>query len=119
MEAISVKQVIAIRKDKGLSKGEMLALIARASAAATQAISQERKQTHKEWIQSGQKKVVIRLGSLQELLNLERNCKITNILTKVLPSDSNNAKNNEPVVLAIGPASEAKLKTITDQFPLL
>lgn len=64
------KQVIAVRTDLGMSRGKLAVQVAHAAVIAAFKASKERPEWFRSWWNSGQKKVVVRVQSEKELLDL-------------------------------------------------
>ena len=65
-----MKQVLAVRKDISLTQGQLAQVITWASIFSVRMAEKNKPDLFKQWLKSGQKKVTIRLESLEQLLNL-------------------------------------------------
>ncbi|MDI9644990.1 MAG: peptidyl-tRNA hydrolase Pth2 [Candidatus Verstraetearchaeota archaeon] len=65
------KQAIVVRQDLKMSKGKTAAQAAHASVSSYLAASEHRSKWSELWLQEGQKKVVLKVNSLDELLDLK------------------------------------------------
>jgi len=110
-----LKQVIVVRKDLKLSKGKLAAQVAHAAVSSAE-ISKFKKQ----WIEEGQKKIVVKCDSLDELLKIYEETKRLSIssaliqdagLTEVPPGTI--------TCIGIGPDEEEKIDKITKNLKLL
>ncbi len=61
------KQVIIVRKDLKLPKGKLCVQIAHAAVSAYIEAKKEKPEWAREWLKQGQKKIVVKVNSLQEL----------------------------------------------------
>ncbi|MHB1811414.1 MAG: peptidyl-tRNA hydrolase Pth2 [Thermoplasmataceae archaeon] len=116
----SVKMVIAIRKDLDMGKGKIAAQAAHAAVSCALKSEKDDKKIFREWISQGQKKIVIRLESLEAVMRLKTildqvgitSCLITDAgFTQIMPGTV--------TCLGIGPVEESKIDPITGMFPLL
>jgi PTH2 family peptidyl-tRNA hydrolase len=67
---MELKQVIVIRSDLELGKGKLAGQVAHASVSAYLKVAQKEKQIAAQWEEQGQKKVVLKVASEEELLSL-------------------------------------------------
>jgi PTH2 family peptidyl-tRNA hydrolase len=111
------KQVIVVRDDLNLSRGKLAVQVAHASV-----IGYERsdKRVIERWIKEGQKKIVLKVKNLQELMMVkykaEREGLVTGIvrdagLTEIPPGTV--------TALVIGPDEERRVDRVTGDLPLL
>jgi PTH2 family peptidyl-tRNA hydrolase len=112
-----MKQVMVLRSDIKMSKGKAAAQACHASVSS--ALKSEKSKIRK-WEHEGQKKVILKSRSLNELLSLKAKCDrlgLTNAiisdagLTEILPGTI--------TALGIGPDEEAKIDKVTGSLPLL
>lgn len=125
-----MKQVIALRKDLNMRKGKMCAQAAHATIGSlfktdviisTQYnLSMTISQWQADWLQSGMKKVVVGVDSLQELIDLVADAKARYIPVYTV-TDAGLTEFNEPTVTcaAFGPAPDEDVNTITAHLTLL
>lgn len=114
------KQVIVVRADLEMSIGKTSVQVAHASVTAAEDARKNRRKWWKAWISEGQRKIVVKVGSLEELLVLEGRIKALNIpyalitdkgLTEVPP--------NTTTALGIGPAPNNIIDRVTRELPLM
>ena len=112
-----LKQAIVIRTDLPLGKGKMAVQVAHASVETFVKVP-ERDQ--KKWLAEGQKKIVLRVESEEELLFMFEDAKRAGLpaslirdagLTQIPPGTR--------TAVGIGPADEEKIDRITGKLPLL
>lgn len=65
-----LKQVIIVRKDLDLSKGKLCTQVAHAAVSAFLATKKQYPKWAKEWLKEGQKKIVLKVSSIDELLSI-------------------------------------------------
>ena len=110
-----MKQVIVVRSDLKLSKGKL----AVQSAHASYSSAKKSKETAK-WEKEGQKKIVLKVKDLDQLLELNKKC-IDLKLPHALISDAGltEIKKGTVTCLGIGPADDAKINKVIGSLPLL
>ncbi len=111
------KQCIIVRDDLKLSKGKLAVQVAHAAVSAYELADED---VREAWKEGGQKKVVLRVATLQELFELKETARrhglpaalITDAgLTEVPPGTI--------TVLGIGPAEVVELDKLTGHLKLL
>lgn len=114
------KQVIIIRTDLGMGAGKKCAQACHASVSASDEVRIKNKRVWKDWKQSGQKKVVLKVPSMEELTKIYLRVQKQNIpcyiikdagLTQLAPGTT--------TALGIGPYSSVELDKITGDLKLL
>jgi PTH2 family peptidyl-tRNA hydrolase len=109
--------VIVVRSDLKMSRGK---LAAQCSHAAVSVLDKANRKILSGWKKEGQKKVVVKVKSENELLELANKSKKLDIpysivsdagLTELIPGTL--------TALAIGPDKEEKINKITGSLPLL
>ncbi|MEZ0345513.1 MAG: peptidyl-tRNA hydrolase Pth2 [Infirmifilum sp.] len=115
-----VKQVIVIRRDLNMGKGKLVAQGAHAAVSAYLEAEKQRPEWCKAWIESGQKKIVVRVDSLEELLRIYEEAKRSE-LPVVLITDMGLTQLEPGTVtaLGIGPAPASLIDRITGKLKLL
>lgn len=112
-----LKQVIIIRSDLKMGKGKIVAEGAHASLAAFLKAKEEDKQ---EWVESGMKKIVLKVGSEKELVSVFQKLKKEKLpaeliadrgLTQISPGTK--------TAVGCGPIEEKKIDKITGKMKLL
>lgn len=113
-------QVIVVRTDLDMKKGKIAAQSAHASIAAFLK-SQERKwgSGYQEWLDEGMQKIVVKVTSEKELLQLFEEVK--NKFPTALISDAGHTQiaAGSKTCIGIGPAKESDLKKYTGHLKLL
>jgi len=113
----SVKQVILIRTDLKMGKGKIATQVAHASL---EAYKKADKNKIKKWEKEGCKKIVLKVNSLRELLELKKKAdklKIPNALIR--DAGLTQVKKGEITSLALGPENEEKIDQLTKDLKLL
>ena len=114
------KQVILIRTDLKMGTGKKCAQACHASVSASDLIRIRDKKIWKNWKQTGQKKVVVKINSIEMLREILIQLEKTNIpyfvvkdagLTQLTPGTT--------TALGIGPALSKEIDKITGDLKLL
>lgn len=131
------KQVIAVRRDLNMRKGKLAAQVAHASMAFLS--SQIRNQqgvvndygssryeiwlprVRREWIESSFTKVVVSVGSAEELLSLVKRAQDAGIVTHEIVDNGATEFHGVPTLTcaAFGPDESERLDPFTGDLPLL
>ncbi len=116
------KQVMIIRKDLGMSCGKISAQVAHAAVTLYDRANNKRKYKKwlKKWLNEGQKKVVVKVSSENELRNLyEKALKFDLPATLIQDRGLTEIPPGTITALGIGPAPEAEIDKVTKHLPLL
>ncbi len=116
---MELKQVIAIRSDLGMGKGKIGAQSAHASLGAYEKALKQKPEWVEEWKNSGQTKVVVKVGSEKELLELFE--RVRKILPAALIKDAGRTQieKGSATCVGIGPAPENEIDKFTKDLKLL
>jgi len=114
-----VKQVIVLRSDIKMSPGKAAAQAGHAAVSSAEEARRNYPSWWREWIESGQCKIVLKANSEGELLELERKAKELG-LPVALISDMGLTEIEPGTVtaLGIGPAPSNLIDKITGDLPL-
>lgn len=114
-----LKQVIVVRKDLKMSEGKMAAQTAHASLAAYIVAKKHNPDWAQQWLEEGQKKVVLSVNSDSEIIRLENQCKVES-LDHYLIADAGHTELAPGTVtaLAVGPAPDKFVDKLTGGLPL-
>ena len=115
-----LKQVIIVRTDIKMGKGKIAAQVAHASVTAFVETLKINKKLAEEWLNSGQKKIILKVESLEKLLNLHKKA-IEKGLVAVIIEDKGLTQLPEGTItcLGIGPDESNKIDEITLKLKLL
>ena len=115
-----MKQAIVVRSDIKMGKGKLAAQVAHASLSAAEEASSKRSGWYEEWKDAGQAKIVLKVQSESELLELLRKAKSSR-LPAVLVEDRGLTQLEPGTVtcLGIGPGPEDEIDRITGKLKLL
>lgn len=113
-------QVLVVRKDLGMKPGKIAAQAAHASIAAFLK-SQERKwgNEYEEWLNEGMQKIVCKVESEKELLQLFEQVKSKFPTALITDAGHTQIAPGSKTCIGIGPASENDLKKYTGHLKLL
>lgn len=114
------KQAIVVRGDLEMSQGKLAAQVAHAAVSATERARKEKSEWHREWLNEGQKKVVLAAKNEKELKKLYAEA-LKNGLPCELIEDAGLTElpPGTLTALGIGPAPVEKIDLVTGRLPLL
>ncbi len=117
---MSFKQAIVVRNDLKMSKGKISAQVAHASLSTGMSVMRLKPQWFKIWTDTGQKKVVLKCDSLEELQKLKEKAREIGLPVELI-SDKGLTEVPEGTitVLGIGPAPETTIDKVTGHLKLL
>lgn len=113
------KQVIIIRNDLGMGKGKIASQSSHASLAAYEKTLNKKPEYVEEWKEQGQAKIVLKVGSKKELLELFE--KLKNLFPTALIKDAGKTQitPGEPTAIGIGPVPASEINKFTKELKLL
>lgn len=120
MAEIEIKQVIILRSDLNMSKGKLVAQGAHASLMSYFKSEKQDQKIAEDWIKTGEKKIVLKIDSEDDLIKLFRAFEFKKIpcalvtdagLTEIPPGSKTG--------LGIGPWKSNEIDFITDKLKLL
>jgi PTH2 family peptidyl-tRNA hydrolase len=118
-KTFSYKQAIVIRADLNMSCGKAAAQASHGAVSAAEKARKQRSSWLQDWMDEGQRKVVLKVSSEVELLELEKKAKALRIpfalisdlgLTELPPGTL--------TALGIGPAPSSLVDKVTGKLPL-
>ena len=114
---VKYKQVIILRKDLKIPLGKACSQI---SHASVEAVLRSSKKNIEEWQQQGSKKVVVKVDSEKELLDLQNKAKSLKIVAALI-RDAGRTFFKKPTItcLGIGPDEEEKIDKLTGELKML
>ena len=117
-----LKQVIAVRQDLNFSKSEIGKIIGWASFVSAKKTRTNDSKKLSSWLNSGQKKVVLKILNLDSLKDLEKKLeshkKVNYVCLDNQNSNINISKKNELIAIGIGPDEENILSGLTRMYKL-
>ncbi|MBS7611666.1 peptidyl-tRNA hydrolase Pth2 [Candidatus Bathyarchaeota archaeon] len=119
-EEFRYTQNIVIRADIRMSCGKMCAQVAHAAVAACEESRRSHGEWLREWLREGQRKVVLKVNSLDELIGLKIEADRLNIPNALIEDRGLTELSPGTVTcLAIGPAPRELIDKITGRLKLV
>ena len=115
-----MKQAIVARTDIGMGKGKLAAQAAHASLSAAEEAMRLKEEWYEGWKSSGQKKVVVKVSSEEELQELYRKAKSAKLPAALI--QDRGLTQLEPgtvTCLGIGPGPDEQIDSLTGKLKLL
>ena len=116
---MELKQVIVIRSDLGMGKGKLAAQCSHASLSAYKKCEREDGDAARAWEEEGQKKVVLKVSSEGELLELFGKMKREIPCALIRDAGHTQVEPGSITCFGAGPADEAILNKYTKHLKLL
>ncbi len=114
------KLVVVVRDDLNLSCGKLAVQVAHAAVECALRSFKEKKNIFKEWRDEGQRKIVVRVKSLEELFNLKDRAERLGLLTCLIrDAGLTEVPPGTITCLGIGPDDEQTINKVTGNLPLL
>jgi len=111
------KQAIVVRSDLELSIGKTCSQVAHASISSADLAN---KRMLKYWKNEGQKKIVLKVRNVEDLLELEKRCNKLKIPCSIIrDAGMTELPKGTITCLGIGPGKEEKINKVTGNLPLL
>jgi PTH2 family peptidyl-tRNA hydrolase len=111
------KQCIIVRDDLKLSKGKLAVQVAHAAVSASEFADRD---AYEAWKEGGQKKVVLRVPTLQDLFELKEVARKKRLSTALIQDAGlTEVPPGTVTVLGIGPGEVTELDRITGHLKLL
>ena len=116
---MGLKQAIIIRSDLGMGKGKMAGQTAHASVSAYTLTLSRKKEDAREWEEEGQKKIVLKIGSEEELLSLYEKMKREVPCALIRDAGKTQLEPGTITCFGAGPADESVINKYTKDLKLL
>lgn len=111
------KQVIVVRDDLNLSRGKLAVQVAHASITGYELADPKERE---KWKMEGQKKIVLKVRNLEELMKVFERAKKEGLPTAyVKDAGLTELKPGTITAVVIGPAPSKRIDKITGSLPLL
>lgn len=109
-----------MRTDLKMGKGKLAAQVAHASVATTEVARTKRESWYDSWNESGQPKVVLKVGSEDELNELHRRARAAGLPTSLIQDRGlTQVEPGTTTCMSIGPAPADQIDKITGKLKLL
>jgi len=120
MSEFRYKQAIIIRTDLKMGKGKIAAQASHAAVSAAEEARKHREDWWEAWLEEGQRKVVVKVRSETELLQLKREAgKMRLPFALIYDRGLTQLPPDTLTCLGIGPAPDDEVDKITGKLPLL
>jgi len=116
---MGLKQAIIIRSDLGMGKGKLAAQSSHASLSAYKKCERENPEDAREWEEEGQKKIVLKVGSEEELLALYERMKKEIPCALIRDAGHTQVEPGSITCFGAGPAEESLINKYTKELKLL
>ncbi len=114
------KMVIAVRKDLKLSPGKLAAQVAHAAVNCALSSKKRKVEWFDRWYEEGQKKVVVKVNDLKELLELKMAAESAGLITSLITdAGMTELPPNTTTCLGIGPAPDNLIDKVTGHLGLM
>jgi len=114
------KLVIVVREDLKISPGKMAAQVGHAAVSCALKVKEKDRKIFSKWMDEGQRKVVLRIGSLSELDRIERMADAASLITsRIVDAGLTEVPPGTVTCLGIGPSREADVDRITGNLKLV
>ncbi|CRG98143.1 peptidyl-tRNA hydrolase 2, putative [Plasmodium gallinaceum] len=126
------KMVFCVRTDIKMNKGKICSQCCHACLSVYEKIIKRNNQLQKKnlskncssyfeiWKKTGQKKIVLKISSLEEMYEIEKKAQMENLLTSIIiDAGRTQIDPNTPTVIAIEPVPDEIVNKITGQLKLL
>lgn len=114
---MAYKQVILVRQDLKLPKGKLAAQVAHASVDAALSSKQD---TVKAWLWEGQKKIVLKVADLAELMLYKKKAEQAKLHTSLITDAGHTVlEPGTTTCLGIGPDYEDMIDKITGSLKMM
>jgi PTH2 family peptidyl-tRNA hydrolase len=118
MSSQELKQVIVVRTDLKMGKGKLAAQVAHASLQAF--LNCKNEEWKRLWLDSGAKKVVLKVKSLKELLEIYQKAKAAGLpVALIIDAGRTQLEPGTITCVGIGPAPSKLIDPITGHLKLL
>lgn|SRR3989338_2202360 len=114
------KQAIVIRNDLGITKGKIAGQVSHASVSAVEATRKISVETVKSWLNEGQKKIVLKVASENELMEYFELCKRAGIPCELIrDAGHTQLEPNTITCFGAGPWNEEEIDRVLGKLKLL
>jgi PTH2 family peptidyl-tRNA hydrolase len=120
MKNMEYKMIIAVRTDLKLTPGKMAAQVAHAAVNCSFAAKKKHPVWYRKWYGEGQKKVVVKVASLSELVELKMAAEHSGLTCSlIIDAGHTELPPGTTTCLGIGPAPEELVDKVTGELKLM
>ncbi len=113
------KLVIAVRKDLDISAGKLAVQVSHASVSCALKSKKEKKKYFKNWMNEGQKKVLVECDDLEHMQFLKERAKKEGLVTKlVTDAGLTEVQSGTKTCLGVGPGPNNLVDKVTGDLSL-
>lgn len=114
------KQVIVVRKDLGMGTGKLAAQVAHAAVMAVEITKMRNLNWFNSWFKAGQAKVVVKVQTLGELLEIRRHAESLRLtVAEIQDSGLTQIPAGTVTCIGIGPGPSGLIDKVTNHLKLL
>lgn len=117
---MNFKQVMVVRKDLGMGTGKIAAQVAHAAVMGAERTRTYKREWFDSWFESGQAKVVVKVQSMEELIEVRRRAESLKLpVVQVQDSGLTQIPPGTTTCIGIGPAPVDLVDKVTRDLKLL
>jgi PTH2 family peptidyl-tRNA hydrolase len=114
------KQVIIVRRDVNMGTGKIAAQVAHAAVMGAEKVKASRREWFNSWFAAGQAKVVVKVKSIEELMDVRMQAEELNLpVVQVHDSGLTQIPSGTITCVGIGPAPSELIDKVTFELKLL
>ena len=114
------KQVIIVRRDLDVGTGKLAAQVAHAAVMGAEKVRTSRREWFNSWLAAGQAKVVVKVKSIEELMDVRMRAEELNLpVVQVQDSGLTQIPPGTITCIGIGPAPSTLIDKVTQELRLL
>jgi PTH2 family peptidyl-tRNA hydrolase len=114
------KQVIVVRRDIDMGTGKIAAQVAHAAVMGAEKVKISRREWFKAWFAAGQAKVVVKVKSIEELMEVRKRAEELHLpVVQVQDSGLTQVPSGTITCIGIGPAPSDLIDEVTFELKLL
>lgn len=114
------KQVIIVRRDVNMGTGKIAAQVAHAAVMGAEKVKASRREWFNSWFGAGQAKVVVKVKSIEELMDVRMRAEELNLpVVQVHDSGLTQIPSGTITCVGIGPAPSELIDKVTFELKLL
>ena len=112
--------MVAVRRDLDMGKGKIAVQVGHAAITVAEETRRIRPEWWREWFHEGQAKVVVKVNSESDLVDIKRSAEELGLASAIIhDSGLTQVEPGTPTCVGIGPAPAELVDKITGELPLL